>query len=196
MIWDDRYGTDEYVYGTSPNEFLVSVVDQLPVGKVLSLGEGEGRNAVFLAERGFTTVAVDSSSVGLEKALRLAGKRGVTIEAITADLGEFTIHPASWDAIISIFCHLPVELRKAVHRGVVQGLRPGGMVVLEAYTPAQLKHGTGGPQSVDMLMTLDALREELKDLVFLHAKELEREVFEGSLHKGMSAVVQIVARKP
>jgi len=143
MIWDDRYGTDGYVYGTNPNEFLISVADQLPVGKVLSLGEGEGRNAVYLAERGFTVVAVDSSSVGLEKALRLAGKRAVTIEAITADLGEFTIHPSAWDAIISIFCHLPTALRKSVHQKVVQGLRPGGIFVLEAYTPAQLAHGTG-----------------------------------------------------
>lgn len=102
-MWDERYSTDEYVFGTAPNEFLASVATQIPVGKVLCLGEGEGRNAVYLAELGFEVLAVDSSAVGLGKAQKLAKSRGVAIETLVADLADYDIQPDSWDAIISFF---------------------------------------------------------------------------------------------
>ncbi|WP_298431624.1 class I SAM-dependent methyltransferase [Geobacter sp.] len=195
-MWDERYAAADFVYGTEPNDFLVRVSGLIPPGKVLCLAEGEGRNAVFLAKRGHRVVAVDSSAVGLAKAERLAAENGVRIETVTADLANFVIEPGGWDAIVSIFCHLPPTLRRAVHRQVVQGLRPGGLFVLEAYTPAQLKMGTGGPPSAELMMTLAELREELAGLEFLEARETERNVVEGRFHTGRGAVVQIVARRP
>ena len=195
-MWNTRYSGAEYVYGTEPNDFLVSVVDQIPKGRLLSLAEGEGRNAVYLAELGHQVLGVDSSGVGLDKAQRLADERGVTIETRLADLANFHIKPNSWDAIISIFCHLPSGIRSSVHRRVVAGLRPGGVLVLEAYTPAQLKLKTGGPPTADMLMSLDVLRTELDGLRFTHTLEVEREVIEGKYHTGRGAVVQVVAVKP
>jgi SAM-dependent methyltransferase len=194
-MWDVRYSDAEYVYGTAPNEFLASVADQIPRGKVLSLAEGEGRNAVYLAELGCKVLGVDASAVGLSKAQRLANERGVTIETRVADLADFHIKPDSWDAIVSIFCHLPSGIRRSVHHKVVAGLRPGGVFVLEAYTPTQLKLKTGGPPTADMLMTLKLLRTELAGLRFIHARELEREVIEGKFHTGRGAVVQVVAVK-
>ncbi len=194
-MWDVRYSDTEYVYGTAPNEFLVSVADQIPRGKVLSLAEGEGRNAVYLAELGCKVLGVDTSTVGLSKAQRLAEERGVTIETRVADLTDFHIEPDSWDAIISIFCHLPSGIRSSVHHKVVAGLRPGGVFVLEAYTPTQLKLKTGGPPTADMLMTLNLLRTELAGLRFVHARELERDIVEGKFHTGRGAVVQVVAVK-
>jgi len=194
-MWDVRYSDTEYVYGTAPNEFLVSVADQIPRGKVLSLAEGEGRNAVYLAELGCKVLGVDASAVGLSKAQRLAEERGVTIETRVADLTDFHIEPDSWDAIISIFCHLPSGIRSSVHHKVVAALRPGGVFVLEAYTPTQLKLKTGGPPTADMLMTLNLLRTELAGLRFVHARELERDIVEGKFHTGRGAVVQVVAIK-
>ena len=195
-MWDERYNTTDYVYGTDPNAFLANVVAEMPRGRTLCVAEGEGRNAVFLAEHGHDVVAVDSSAVGLEKARRLAIERGVMIETVVEDLAHFDITAGNWDASVSIFAHVPPEIRKPLHRKIVHGLRPGGMLVLEAYTPAQIKLGTGGPPIAELTMNLDILREELDGLVFRHAVELQRDVVEGRFHTGKGAVVQVVAIRP
>lgn len=194
--WNERYDTEEFVYGREPNAFLAGVSAMMPPGDVLCLAEGEGRNAVFLARRGHRVLAVDASAVGLAKAAQLAEEHGVRIETLTADLADLVIEPGRWDAIVSIFCHVPPPIRRTLHRQAVAGLRPGGLFVLEAYTPAQLELRTGGPPTVELLMTLADLREELAGLEFLQAREIERDVVEGRLHTGRGAVVQIVARKP
>lgn len=195
-MWDERYKGRDYAYGTVANDFLVSMADRLPGSRALCLGEGEGRNAVWLAQRGFDVTAVDSSRVGLDKALRLAVERGVKVTAVHADLADYTIEPGAWDCIVSIFCHLPPALRRRVHSNVVAGLKPGGMFLLEAYTPAQLSLGTGGPPVLEMMMDLVSLRDELTGLKFVHAAELERPVHEGACHNGPGAVVQVLAIKP
>lgn len=196
--WDERFAQDAYVYGTEPNDFLRAFASKLPPppARVLSLAEGEGRNGVYLAGLGHEVTAVDSSRVGLEKARRLADEKGVEIETVQADLASYAIEPAAWDVVVSIFCHLPPELRRRVHRQVVEGLRPGGMVLLEAYTPEQLRHRTGGPPRLELLYTAELLREDFAGLEFLHLEELERDVTEGILHRGLAAVVQLLARKP
>ncbi len=196
-MWDQRYNAEEYVYGKQPNDFLVSVSEKLPpAGKVLCLAEGEGRNAVFLAKQGHAVLAVDASAVGLKKAQQLAAEQQVKIEVETVNLADYEMVPDSWDAIVSIFCHLPAPLRREVLRKVAAGLRPGGLFILEAYTPAQLQFKTGGPPTADMMISLKDLEQELAGLTFEHAAELERDIHEGRLHFGRSAVVQLVARKP
>lgn len=194
-MWNERYSDPDYVYGTQPNGFLKTMASRIPAGRVLCLAEGEGRNAVFLAERGFEVVGVDQSSVGLQKAQRLATSRGVKIQTVEADLADYEIKPGAWSGIVSIFCHLPPAIRSRVHRRVIEGLQSGGVFVLEAYTPAQLNFKTGGPSSVELLMTLDQLKDELAGLEFEHAAELERDIVEGKFHTGRGAVVQVVARK-
>jgi SAM-dependent methyltransferase len=196
--WDERYGTAGYFYGTEPNEFLREHCSAIRRGgDVLCLAEGEGRNAVFLAQQGFRPVAVDQSAVGLKKAEQLAGERGARIETVVADLDGYRIEPGRWDGIVSIWCHLPAALRAAVHRRVVGGLKIGGVFLLEAYTPAQLRYGTGGPRTADLLPTLADLRQELEGLELVHAIESDRTVHEGGGHTGLSAVVQLVAyRRP
>jgi hypothetical protein len=196
ISWDERYGTADYYYGTEANEFLREHCAGIrPGGDVLCLAEGEGRNAVFLAEQGFRPVAVDQSAVGLAKAERLAATRGVHIDTVVANLDGYQIEPQRWDAIVSIWCHLPTALRAAVHHRVVAGLKVGGVFLLEAYTPEQLKYGTGGPSSPDLLPTLAQLRAELEGLELVHAVERERTVHEGGGHHGLSAVVQVVAHR-
>ncbi len=196
QMWDERYQREEYVYGTAPNDFLRSQIGHIPAGRVLCLAEGEGRNAVFLAEQGFTVTAVDQSSVGLAKAEHLAQERGVEISTLVADLGEFRIEPQAWDGIVSIFAHVPPPARRHIHREVVTGLRPGGVLILEAYRPEQLQYKTGGPPVAEMMMDLDGLRAELEGLEFEYGAETVREVQEGPLHHGDGAVVQVRARAP
>lgn len=195
-MWDERYATPEYVYGTAPNDFLASAASQIPRGRVLSIADGEGRNGVFLATLGHDVTSVDASAVGLAKAAQLAASRGVHLTTQVVDLADYVMEPGVWAGIVSIFVHLPPPLRRRVHAQVVRGLAPGGVFILEAYSPEQLRHGTGGPSDPELLPTLDALRAELDGLEFTHAAALEREVQEGQFHRGRSAVVQVVARKP
>lgn len=195
-MWDQRYDSETYAYGTEPNDFLVAMASRLPAGRILCLGEGEGRNAVWLARQGYDVTAVDASGVGLRKAQRLADSHQVTIATIHADLAEYDFEPEHWDGIVSIFCHLPPALRADVHRRCVGGLCCGGVMLLEAYTPEQLALRTGGPPTTDLMMDMETLRAELTGLEFLHLQACEREIHEGEFHNGLGAVVQLVARKP
>ena len=197
MNWDERYSEPGYTYGTEPNDFLVSVAETIkPGGRILCLAEGEGRNAVYLASLGYEVIGVDGSEVGLRKAQALAAERGVTIATIHANLGTFEIGPEQWDGIIACYCHVPSAIRIPLHRAAVRGLKPGGVFVLEAFSQEQLAYDTGGPQSLDMLMSLYDVKQELAGLEFRHAVQLEREVREGSRHTGLASVIQIVGIKP
>ena len=194
-MWDEKFSVEEYIYGKEPNEFLYEMTGKLKKCDVLCLAEGEGRNAVHLARQGFTATAVDSSKVGLAKANRLAQGFGVEIKTIPADLADYTIEEGAWDSIVSIWCHLHRDLRRRLHKDVVAGLRKGGTFLLEAYTPKQLEFKTGGPSTIEYLMELETLREELNGLDFIHGKELVRDVVEGVKHTGKASVVQVLARK-
>lgn len=197
LRWDRKYGTAEYYYGTEPNEFLRDHAAAIPRGgRVLSLGEGEGRNAVFLARAGCEVTALDQSGAGLRKAAGLAQRHGVRIACVRTDVERYAFEPATWDAVVCIWCHLPSSVRGRVHPQLVRCLRPGGVLLVEAYTPAQLRHSSGGPRDPDLLPTLAGLREELAALEFEHAFEGERIVSEGAGHHGLGAVVQVVARRP
>jgi len=195
-FWDQRYTGDAFVFGTAPNEFLRDHADRLPPGPVLCLAEGEGRNAAFLRGRGHAVTAVDQSAVGLAKARRLAAGHDDALTTVVADLADFPIAPGAWSAVVSIFLHLPPPLRQRVFRAAAAGLRPGGVFLLEAYTPDQVRHGTGGPvNNPAMLLTLADLRADLAGLSLEIAHEIERDVVEGNAHTGRAAVVQVLARR-
>lgn len=194
-FWNEKFANAEYAYGTEPNEFLAASVAKLKPGAALSLAEGEGRNAVWLAQQGFTVSSIEQSEKGVAKTLRLALQRGVIVMAERGELETFHIQPNSWDLIVSIYAHTPQELRRKLHRQVVAGLKPGGVFVLEAYTPAQIPNNTGGPKDASLMPTAELLRSELNGLVFDHIAEVERDVVEGSLHTGTAHVVQVVAHR-
>ena len=194
--WEQRFGAEEYLYGTEPNGFLREQVGQLPAGPVMCLAEGEGRNAVFLAEQGRTVSSIDLTEAGVAKTLRLASDRDVQVDARTGDLAEVDLGRGQWSGIVSIFAHMPPAVRRDLHRRVVDALAPGGVLLLEAYTPAQVGRGTGGPPTTELTMSLAELRTELSGLEFVVAEELVRDVVEGAGHTGPGAVVQLVARKP
>ncbi len=194
--WDERYSAEGFFYGSEPNDFLRSQTGRIrPRGHVLCLAEGEGRNAVFLAAQGLNVTAVDGSQVGLTKLKTLAAQKHISVETVCADLADFDMGVEKWDAIVSVWCHLPPVLRADVHARAVKALKPGGVFILEAYTPRQLQFKTGGPPVVELLMTLGALKSELNGMDFLHGVETDRVIHEGRGHEGESAVVQVVARR-
>ena len=196
QFWDNRYATDDFVYGTEPNDFLRHCANYIPDGPVLCLGEGEGRNAVYLATRGYNVTALDQSAVGLAKAERLAAEHGVSITTVATNLEEYSIDPEAWSAIVSIFLHLPPFLRREVHAAAAAGLHSGGVFILEAYTPGQVQHKTGGPvTNPEMLMSLDQMHGDLIGLEMEIGREIERDVIEGKCHTGRAAVVQVMARR-
>lgn len=195
-MWNERYSDTFTSYGTEPNDFLCEVAGRIPSGPVLCLAEGEGRNAVFLAQRGHAVTAVDLSDVGLANAATLAASRGVVLTTVVADLATYELGEAQWAGIVSIWAHVPSIVRTRLHRACVRALRPGGALVLESYTPRHHELGRGGPPSTDWLMTAAGLRLELAGLRFERCDEVERVVSEGRYHQGESSTVQLLAFKP
>jgi SAM-dependent methyltransferase len=193
-MWNERYSADEYVYGTEPNSFLAEHAGML-VGPVLSLAEGEGRNAVFLASLGLAVHAVDGSDVGLAKARALARSRSVTIRTEVADLGEFEPAESYYGSVVSISAHLPGSVRRRLYPLVERALKPGGIIILEAYSEAQRARDTGGPKDADMLMTMAKISEEFPTCEPILLRELDREVREGKYHTGVASVVQFIGRR-
>jgi SAM-dependent methyltransferase len=195
-MWDQRYADAFAAYGTEPNDFVRQVAEHIPDGPVLCLAEGEGRNAVFLAERGHAVTAVDQSAVGLENAAQLAAARGVALTTTVADLADFDLGEACWAGIVSIWAHVPPAIRGPLHAACVRALQPGGVFVLEAYTPDQLNRpGRGGPPVAELMMTPEGLKAELAGLDFEVCVAADRDVQEGQFHQGLSATVQVLAIK-
>lgn len=195
--WNDRYASEDYVFGTKPNDFLKSIAGQVPAeSKTLCLADGEGRNGVFLASLGHSVTSIDMSDVGLQKAEQLAEKHNVSLTTIQADLTEYELGEEKWDCIVSIFFHIPTKLQDLIYPRILKSLKPGGYLIIESYTPRQLEFGTGGPPVADYMLTMDLVKSAFGACSFLHAEELDREVVEGIGHTGQAAVLQLLAQKP
>jgi SAM-dependent methyltransferase len=201
--WDARYDDPRYLFGERPNDFLVEAEVMIPRrsrdegGRVLVLADGEGRNGVWLARQGHRVTTVDFSAVAVDKALALADRAQVTIEAHVADLAEFVDSEAAsgeWDGLVVIFVHLPAELRRAVAEALSPRLSERGVMILEGFTPAQLSMGTGGPSDEALLYTRERVLADWPDLQ-LDVRLVERRVFEGPGHRGLSSVVQVLGRR-
>jgi len=193
-MWNERYGSNEFAYGTEPNSFLVEN-GKLLTGPVLSLAEGEGRNAVFLASLGLDVLGVDGSEVGLAKAHKLAELKGVSITTEVADLATYVPPANHYGSVVSISAHLPSDIRRRLYPLVVQSLKPGGIILLESYSKSQLPRNTGGPNDPDMLMTVADIEKEFPDCEVVLCQEIEREIIEGEFHTGLASVVQFIGRK-
>lgn len=195
-FWDQRFSGGSYVYGDQANDFLREQAANLPLGTALCLAEGQGRNGVHLASLGHQVTVQDLSPVGLKAAEALAQQRGVTLQTQCGDLRDFQAEANSMDLVVAIWMHLQPELRAQVHREAIKALKPGGHLLIEAYTPRQLRHGSGGPPQLELLIEPEALKREMAGLELVILREQERLIQEGPCHQGMSAVVQALGRKP
>jgi SAM-dependent methyltransferase len=196
-MWDERFAVEDYVFGTAPNAFLERQAPLLPkAGTALAIADGEGRNGVWLAEQGLAVTAVDGSSVGIEKSKRLAQTRGVELTYVHTDLTRWHLPADSFDVVVGIFIQFADPTTRARLFAEFQtALKPGGLVILEGYTPQQLKHGTGGPKDLAHLYTRDLLENAFEQMEIVKLEEYEAVLHEGARHSGMSAVIDLVARK-
>lgn len=196
-FWNSRYAEPGYAYGTEPNAFLVSQKKYLkPGAKALAVADGEGRNGVWLAQQGLDVLSVDASGVGLRKAQELAAERGVKIQIEKVDLATWSWPELKFDVVVAIYIHFPPEVRSRMHRCLFAALKPGGVLILEAFTPAQLNYKSGGPPVVEMLYTADMLRVDFAGSEILLMEEAVTELAEGKYHHGPAAVVRLVLRRP
>ena len=196
--WDTRFGGDEYHFGTEPNSFVAAQAHLLKPGMTaLSVADGEGRNSVWLAQQGLRVTAFDFSPVGVAKARRLAQTKGVEVDHREANILEWDWDARQYDLVAAIFIQFmgPAD-RARVFAGMLRALAPGGILLLQGYTPKQHEYGTGGPKQVENLYTEALLREAFAALEIVQLREHEEMIAEGDAHTGMSALIDLVARKP
>ena len=194
-MWDERYRISEYIYGKEPNTFFSSELSKLSVGKILLPGEGEGRNAVFAAQMGWNVHAFDASIEGKKKALRLADEKNVSIRYDLLKYDEFDVTESSYDAIGLFYTHQAPSERKAFHRRILKALKQNGVLILEGFSKKQLQNMSGGPKNPDYLLSVQELEEDFGEMEIQMLHELTRELSEGSSHRGIADLVQLVARK-
>lgn len=197
-IWDERYATDEYFFGKEPNAFLAAQRELLKPGETcLAVADGEGRNGVWLAEQGLNVHSVDSSGVALEKARQLAQQRGVRINFARVDLLQWDWGENCYDVVVAVFIQFVGPLQRAqIFENIRRCLKPGGLLLLHGYGPRQLEYGTGGPSQVENLYTEEMLQMAFSGWEILSLRAYDEHINEGVGHRGMSALVDMVARKP
>jgi SAM-dependent methyltransferase len=195
--WNRRFSEAGYLFGTEPNAWLHRHADVWQAGqRVLSIADGEGRNSVFLAQRGLMVDAFDISEVGVRKARDFARITGVKVNFAVADIASLQWPRSIYDGVAAIFFQFAdPQLRARIFAGIVRCLKPGGVLVLQGYTPRQLDYRTGGPPIASHMYTPQLLREAFADLDILELREYEDDLSEGSGHKGHSALIGMVARK-
>jgi cyclopropane fatty-acyl-phospholipid synthase-like methyltransferase len=196
-LWDERYSQEGYLFGTEPNAFLVMQRHMLkPDMTCLAVADGEGRNGVWLAEQGLQVISVEASKVALDKAKKLAQHRGVELQFEQADLAKWQWGEDRFDVVAAIFIQFaPPALREQIFDGIKQCLKPGGLLLLQGYTPRQLEYKSGGPSVEENMYTEAMLRKAFCDMEILHLSEHDDFVSEGTAHSGMSALIDLVARK-
>jgi 2-polyprenyl-3-methyl-5-hydroxy-6-metoxy-1,4-benzoquinol methylase len=196
-IWNERYAGEDFHFGIEPNAFLVSQQSLLKPGmSCLAVADGEGRNGVWLAEQGLQVLSVDSSHVALAKAEKLAQQRGVSLKFEQADLMQWDWGTNRFDTVVAIFIQFVTSPeREQMFAHIKHSLKPGGVLLLQGYTPRQLEFKTGGPSQAANLYTEAMLRKEFADMDILHLSEHDDIIREGAGHNGMSALIDLAARK-
>ncbi len=193
-FWDERYAEKEYVYGTEPNEYFRSFIDTLKPGSILLPAEGEGRNAVYAATRGWQVTAFDFSTKGREKALALAKQYQVSINYQLTDYDHF-ISDEKFDLVVLLYGHFGPEDRQKYHRKICNFIKPGGILMLEAFSKEQIHNNTGGPKNADALYNKEMLENDFADLQITTLEEVTKELKEGDFHNGKANIIRLIAAK-
>jgi len=198
QMWNERYDTDEFIFGVEPNQYLKSVALKYlkPGGQVLCVADGEGRNSVWLAQQGYQVDAFDLSPNAIRKAQQLSMQLGVKVAYQLSDCESFDWSDHTYDSIVAIFIQFyGPELRAELFRKMIASLKPGGVLILQGYTPKQLEYKTGGPSQIENLYTEDIVKDLLQSLKIQEMVLTEEVISEGQAHHGMSALMGVVAVK-
>jgi 2-polyprenyl-3-methyl-5-hydroxy-6-metoxy-1,4-benzoquinol methylase len=199
QFWNERFDKEEFIFGKEPNEYLVEKTKEYLKSKsrVLCIADGEGRNGVWLAKQGMQVVGFDASDIALVKAKQFAKDNQVSVEYSFSDADSFSWDANAYDAVIGIFIQFADSaMRARIFQKTYETLKPGGIFILQGYTPKQLEYKTGGPSLIEHLYTEELIRDLTKDLNILELISYERELSEGPRHTGMSAILGLVAQKP
>lgn len=194
-FWNQRFGGDEYAYGTQPNEFYKEQLEKLEPGKILFPAEGEGRNAVYAATQGWNVAAFDPSTEGKRKAELLALSKNVSIEYLTSDYENIHFPEETFDCVVLIFAHMHPLKRNEYHKKLASYLKPGGTLILEGFAKKQIFNKTGGPQNIDMLFSKEELENDFSGFSNLEITETEVNLDEGAFHRGTAAVIRVLGKK-
>lgn len=195
-FWDERYGEEGLAYGETPNVYLSEITDQITDGgSVLVVGDGEGRNGVWLAKQGFDVTCIDYSPVAIDKINAFASQNAVSVNTICADMNEWNWPREKFDAVVSIYVHFPLEVRATLHQKMVDALKSGGKILMEAFNKDQLQYKSGGPPVFEMLFSEAMLREDFSSVDILEMEEKVVYLDEGKYHCGDGAVVRMIAQK-
>ncbi len=193
--WNERFSSNNYFYGSEPNEFVKEQLQLLKPGKILFIAEGEGRNSVYAAKLGWDVDAVDYSTSGKNKAEKLAEANNVKINYIISDLNEFEFKNDFYDVIVNTFFHTLEDSRIAIHNKIKSSLKSGGRYILEAFDKDQLPRNTGGPKDENLLYSLEEINSDFQDFDFEHFSKEEVELKEGEMHNGKADVIRFVGKK-
>ena len=199
QFWNERFDKEEFIFGKEPNEYLVEKAHQhlKPNQKVLCIADGEGRNGVWLAKQGMRVVGFDASDIALTKARQFAKENQVEVEYSFSDTDSFAWHANTYDAVIGIFIQFAdAAMRARIFQQAYKATKPGGLFILQGYTPKQLEYKTGGPSLIEHLYTEELIRDLAKEFEILELVSYEKELSEGPRHTGMSAILGLVAQKP
>lgn len=194
-FWDERYLSKDFAYGKEPNVLLKGILEKMPVGKILFAAEGEGRNAVYAAMKGWDVYAFDISEEGKQKAERLAAEKKVKIHYELNGFEEYTSPEHFFDCIALVFSHLPVESRQTGFRKLLPYLKPGGMLIVIGFSKSQLGKSSGGPKDVEMLFSKEQLFLDFEGMKDLSVEAVDMELNEGPFHRGMASLLQLTAVK-
>jgi len=194
-FWNNRYKDKEYVYGVQPNEFFKKFIDTHEAGKLLLPAEGEGRNAVYAAARGWDVDAFDFSKEARSKAIDLADEHRVSINYFNSNLQDVDLHERTYDLIGLIYVHLPQDYRRDVHQTLIDHLANDGYLILEAFSKEQIQYDSGGPKNIDMLYSKDELEKDFRKLHIDTFDQKDVELNEGPYHKGKANVIQLIGHK-
>ncbi|NVJ62609.1 MAG: class I SAM-dependent methyltransferase [Flavobacteriaceae bacterium] len=199
-FWNQRYSQDEFAYGKEPNAFFKNELDKLQPGKLFLAAEGEGRNAVYAAQKGWEVVCYDFSEEAQKKALKLADEKGVTIDYRLASLADINFDKAEFDAVGIVFVQLPEVIRRKNFQKISSFLKSGGTMILEAFSKSHIEDQrenptVGGPKNIDQLYQLDSIKKDFENFEIEIATEVQTNLEEGIYHRGKSSVVRFVGRK-
>ncbi|MBI9068855.1 MAG: class I SAM-dependent methyltransferase [Salinivirgaceae bacterium] len=194
-FWNAKYNREDFLYGTEASQFIKEQLEKLASGKILFPAEGEGRNAVYAATKGWDVTAFDPSSVGQQKAIKLANSKNVFISYLLRGYENVDFANETFNAIGLSFSHMPPDLRKQMHAKYIQWLKPDGTIILELFSKEQLNYSSGGPKNIDMLLSQPELEEDFKSLSELNITVEITELNEGSGHQGNASVIRLIGKK-
>lgn len=198
--WNDRYSSEEFAYGTAPNNYLKEQLEKLKTGSILFPAEGEGRNAVFAAQLGWKVSAFDISAEGRNKALKLAEANDVAIDYLVGELETLNYQEEQFDAIALIYAHFPAAIKSSIHKTLETYLRKGGVIIFEAFSKKHLEYlaindKVGGPKDIESLFSIEEIQSDFPDYEIIQLEEKEIELNEGLFHNGKGSVIRFVGKK-